>query len=139
MTIKEAKSIYYINLEIKRIKKDIAELEESRQYYKPINLDGMPRGSPAGFNVSEEYLEKRYRLDRLLDLRLRQLQQKIYEFEVFLGTVQDPELRLILRLRCVNNLKWEEIGEEIGYERTTVSKKFHAFFKIPTIPAKGDV
>lgn len=139
MTIKEARSIYYINLEIKRIKKDIAELEESRQYYKPINLDGMPRGSPGEFNVSEEYLEKRYKLERLLDLKLRQLQQKLIEFENFLATVDDPEIRLILRLRCVNNLTWEEIGEETKYDRTTVAKKFRAYFNIPTNPIQGDV
>lgn len=129
MTVKESKAIYYINLEIKRITKDLAELEESRQYYKPVNLDGMPRGSPGGFNVSEEYLEKRYNLERLLDIKLRQLNQKRMEFEYFLSTVEDSELRLIMRLRCINNLTWEEIGNEIGYHRTSVSGKFYAYFK----------
>lgn len=128
MTIKEANAIYYINIEIKRIEKDIAELEASRSYYKPVNLDGMPRGSPGGFNVSEEYLEKHDRLDQMLNAKLRQLKQKQLEFETFLSSIDDSELRLIMRLRCINNMTWEEIGSEMGFHRTSVSGKFYSYF-----------
>lgn len=130
MTLEEAKAIYYINIEIRRIKRDLLELEQSRQFYKPVNLSGMPRGSPSYLNTSDQYLEKRYKLDMLLNLKLRKLEQKKLEFEEWLESVTDPQMRLILRLRCINNMTWEEIGTEMKYERTTVAKKFYQFFAV---------
>ena len=129
MTLEEAKAIYYINIEIKRIKRDLLELEQSRQFYKPVNLSGMPRGSPSYLNTSDQYLEKRYKLDMLLNLKLRKLEQKKLEFEEWLESVADPQMRLILRLRCINNMTWEEIGEEMNYHRTGLAKKFYQFFE----------
>ena len=65
----------------------------------------------------------------MLHYNLKKLQIERKKMEEFLSSIEDVELRLIVRLRVVNNMKWEEIGAELGMERTTVSKKFYKFFR----------
>ena len=88
----------------------------------------MPRGGQAK-DMFVEFTEKLRAIEQMLQYSLKKLQLERLKVEEFLNTVADPELRLIMRLRAVNNMKWEDIGFEIGLERTTVSKKFLKYFK----------
>ena len=128
MTIEEANQIYYINLEIKALQMDLARMEEARTYYKPIIMSDMPKGGEH-IDVTDEYLAKKQQIQDILNYALRKLQYERKRFEEFLECVENSETRLILRLRCVNNMKWEEIGEEVGMDRRTASRKFYSFFK----------
>ncbi len=130
MTLEESKQIYYINREIEYIKKQLQDLEAERIYYKTIILSDMPKGGGKHTNITDDFLEKQKDLEDMMQYSLRKLQEERKEFEEFLKSVDDAEMRLILRLRCINNMRWEEIGEEIGVHRTTVSKKFYSFFKL---------
>ena len=56
-------------------------------------------------------------LEDMLNYSLRKLQIERKKFEKFLTTVEDSEMRLILRLRCMN------------MDRRTASRKFYDFFK----------
>lgn len=127
MTFGEASQIYYINKEIKRIQLDLAELEQARTFYKPMRMDGMPRGSSTETST-DRYLEEKELLEDELNYALRKLQYERRRIERFIDGISDAELRLIIRLRCINNMNWKEIGKEVGLERTTVSKKFYKFF-----------
>lgn len=128
MTVDEASQIYYINLEIKKIQLELARLKESRTYYKPIIMSDMPRGGEH-IDVTDEYLDRIQRLEDMLSYNLKKLQHERERFEGLLCGVEDAETRLILRLRCVNNMHWEEIGAELGMDRRTASRKFYAFFE----------
>ena len=46
-----------------------------------------------------------------------------------LSDYANSEMRLILRLRCINNMGWFDIGKELNMDRRTVSRKFYKFFK----------
>lgn len=129
MTIEQAGQIYYINKEIKRLQLELAELEAGRTYYKPVVMSDMPKGGGEYRNITDDYLEKKVRIQDMLDYSLERLFVARQQFEEFLQTVDDAEMRLILRLRCINNMTWGEIGDEIGFEQSTVSKKFYRFFK----------
>lgn len=134
MTVEEANQIFYINLEIKTLRLELARLEESRTYYQANKISDMPKGG-RGKDVAEDYLVEKQKIEDMLNYALRKLQIERERFEKFLQGVDDPEARLILRLRCVNNLKWEQIGEEIGMDRRTASRKFYGFFeKCPQCP-----
>ena len=130
VTVEEASQIYYINQEIKYIQKELADLEAERKYYKPTILSDMPKGKGGYRNITDDFLEKQSELEDMLCYSLRKLQEERKQFEDFLHSVEDAELRLILRLRCINNMRWEEIGQAVGMERTTVSKKFYKYFKV---------
>lgn len=130
VTVEEASQIFYINQEIKYIQKELANLEDERKYYKPTILSDMPKGMGGYKNITDDFLEKQSELEDMLRYSLRKLQEERKRFENFLYSVEDAELRLILRLRCINNMRWEDIGQAVDMERTTVSKKFYKYFKV---------
>lgn len=138
LVLEDLTQIYYINKEISIIQQEISELE-GKNFYHAGRITDMPRG---GIKKDEfaEYAEKMKTLRDMLWYNLKKLQMKRAEIETFLEAIEDGEMRLIMRLRCVNNMKWEEIAREIGLERTTVSKKFNHFLKkckFPTNPMEA--
>lgn len=139
MTLEQATQIYYINKEIKAIKQDLAKLEGSRTYLKGITYSDMPKGSSAKDITDEynKYLDERNLLEQELNYALVRLQHERLVMERFLQTIEDAEIRLIVRLRCVNNMTWREIGEEINQERSWVSRKFYNFFDINSKSTKN--
>ena len=130
MTLQEASQIHYIIQEIKSIKLELNDLEAERKYFKSTILSDLPRGRGAYRNATDDFLVRQQELEDMLRYSLRKMQEERKRFEQFLKTVDDAEMRLILRLRCVNNMRWEDIGAAVGAERTTVSKKFYKFFKL---------
>lgn len=135
MIIDELSQIYYINKEIALIQKELNELKEKNFYKKSIFTD-LPKGNDTTISESQRYVEAMEELEQKLNFSLAELQEKRLAAEEFLQTIENAEDRLIIRLRIVNNMKWQEIANEVGLERTTVSKKFYKFFsaKIPTNP-----
>lgn len=130
MTLEDANQIYYINKEIKAIRLDLIKLEENRTFSRAITYSDMPKGSIRDTTEDiDDYLAEHQQLVDMLNYSLQKLQMERLKMERFLATVEDAELRLIVRLRCVNNMNWQEIGEEIGLHRTTVSKIFYSFWK----------
>ena len=130
MTLEQASQIYYIQKEIKYIQKQLADLEAERKYYKPTILSDMPKGKGEYRNITDDFLERQQELEDMLKYSLKNLQAERKKFEEFLNTVEDAEMRLILRLRCINNMHWEDIGAAVGMDRRTASRKFYGFFKI---------
>ncbi|MCL2866071.1 MAG: hypothetical protein FWE25_11110 [Lachnospiraceae bacterium] len=64
----------------------------------------------------------------LLEESLQKAYQEREQLEKLVEKIQDPEIRVIVRLRCINNVGWQEIGEEIGMDRRTASRKYYDFF-----------
>lgn len=130
MTYEEATEIYYINTEIKALQLELAQHEENRRYYKTVILSDMSKGKGEHINPTDEWLIKEQELKDMLRYSLNVLQNKLLKFEQFLAGIEDTETRLILRLRCINNMSWQEIGENIGMDRRTASRKFNKFFSM---------
>ena len=68
-------------------------------------------------------------LKLLLDAKLQALQSEIEQMEQYLDSIEDTEIRSILRLRYRNGLTLKQVGDELGYELSTVSKKIKAFWE----------
>ena len=66
-------------------------------------------------------------IKNLIDISVKKLLYTRAEIERFLQEIEDPELRLIIRLRSINHLGWQEIGEELGMDRRTASRKYQKF------------
>lgn len=71
-------------------------------------------------------------LKLLLDAKLQALQNEIEQMEQYLDTIEDTEIRSILRLRYRNGLTHEQIGNELGYERSVISRKINDFWRSNT-------
>lgn len=127
VTVEELSQIYYINKTIKSLQLELAQLRQ-QSFYKPNIMSDMPRGGETK-EQNLEYVNDVMFLEDLINYSLKELQYQRKKIEVFLSTVDDAELRLIMRLRAVNNMNWEDIGAEMGMDRRTASRKFYGYFK----------
>lgn len=127
MTFEDLLSVHSINIEIKKIQEEIQRLRE-QNFFKPNIISDMPKGG-TGKDMLVEYAEESKRLDDMLNYSLARLQKKRTEIEEFISTIEDNETRLIVRLRCINNMDWQQIGGELGMDRRTASRKFYAYME----------
>lgn len=87
-----------------------------RGYPHNILISGIGDGKYP--RIQQDYYEK-----------LRRIQSEIAAIEKWLDGVPDPEVRDILRLQYVNGLTQEQIADELGYARETVSRKLKKFWE----------
>ena len=126
MTEQELNAIRYLDIQICRIKRRIAEL--------PADTIGgggdvsgvrssMP-GDPTG-----RLAQKKIQLYEMLTETLEKKIDAEIAIRAFIDRVEDEEIKTIIELRCIYQESWEDIGRELHADRTTVSKKFRAFLK----------
>ena len=127
MTVEKLGELYYINKEIDSLQKEMAELRQ-RSFYKSGVLTGMPRGGEKK-EPAVEYVSAVLEIEDLLNYSIRKLKDERKEVEEFLKEIPDAELRLIMRLRSIHNMRWEDIGDQIGMDRRTASRKYYDYFK----------
>ena len=127
MTEKELNQLHWINKEIGVLKNQLEELK-SRSYIKGQEITDMPFGSGTSDKVADRAIAIR-EIEELYEIKLKELYVVRGRIERYIDNVDDDRERLIIRLRCINNMEWEDIGQERGYERTTVAKIYHGHFK----------
>ena len=127
MTEKELNQLHWINKEIGVLKKQKDELE-SQSYVKGQEITDMPFGSGTTDRVCNRAVAMQ-EINELYEIKLKELYVVRGRIERYINTVEDDRERLIIRLRCINNMEWEEIGQEVGYHRTRVSQIYHNHFK----------
>lgn len=81
-----------------------------------ISISGY--GDPSYMDVRQRLYEKQ-----------RQIQQEIAFLEDWLDSVEDPELRDILRLQYINGLTQEQIAAELGYSVITIKRRLRNFWQ----------
>lgn len=126
-TEKELNQLHYINKEIEVLKKQLDELK-SRSLLKSQEITGMPHGSSTSDKTAQIAVAIR-EIEELYEIKLRELYLVRGRIERYINTLEDSELRLIVRLRCINNMFWEDIGAEMGMDRRTASRKYYKFIR----------
>ena len=120
MTEKELSRFYWIKKEINDIENRMGELGYGVGSSK---LSFMPKSQPDNTSIEERIVSKILELEHIyIDLRITALEEYL-KIENFLKSVEDPELRLIMRYRFLDLKKWEEIGVLLHMDRTTVARK----------------
>jgi DNA-directed RNA polymerase specialized sigma subunit len=72
---------------------------------------------------SEGYNGKLMRLERRLKRKLEEIMDERERLEEYIESVNDDITRMILRLRYINGLGWNQIGNELGYSERQVRRK----------------
>ena len=131
MTEKELSQYYFLTIEIKDIEERIAKFGNgvgSKEFDNEISGTGKRE------SIQEKYMELK---SLYIEKRIDALEEYI-KIEKYISDVEDPEIRLIMRLRFMDLKGWDEIGAKLNYDRTSVSKKVRRYIKsnIPTIPTK---
>ena len=68
-------------------------------------------------------------IKKRLDLKLKALEEELEAIEDYLETLEDEEMRAILRLKYRNGMTNEQIGQELGFEKSTITKKLIEHWK----------
>ena len=127
MTEKELSGLYYLNRETEWLQKEREEIEYSISA-KSVVLSHAPKSKRRRYCVEDLAVELAD-LNAIIQLNLLKIQHARARLERFIGSVEDPEMRLILRLRHINGMKWREIGREMFMSHMSAFNKHKAFLK----------
>lgn len=66
-----------------------------------------------------------------IEEKLSELKEKRQEIVNFIMGIEDPQIRLIVKLRCFNLLSWNAVADRIGGMNSeyTVKKRFYRFLE----------
>ena len=119
--------------EIKHIRKEIEmlsnQIDELRQ--QSLTLGGTGDGMPHSNNVkspTEEIAIKILDLTRMLEKRKNDLVKKLNRDLIFIYSIEDSLLRMIVKYKCIDDFSFQEISQILGYDRSLIGKKYNAFF-----------
>lgn len=128
MIREELNELYWLNKEVEDLQNRLQELEETCGVGS-AKIDNEIHGSGGKSDPVERLTIKKIQLkNRIYETMLLILEEK-EKIEKFIETIPDSKLRTIVRLRNIDLMTWEEIGNFMELDRKTVSKKYNDFIK----------
>lgn len=109
--------LFFLKKEIEDIKLELENLPE----ISSAKSTGMPHSSQVGDPVYSLY-QKRENLERKLYKKIFRCYDEIDRIENILDGIEDERVRKMARMRFALNRKWADIGDSVGFERTSCSK-----------------
>lgn len=120
-----------------RINSDIAEMERLQEMVGTVSSPSLEehynpnRPTEAPFirrleKVWELHDKINREIDRFIDLKA--------QMRDVIATVSDADEQMVLRYRYIHNMTWEQIGDELHADRTTVFRWHNAALKHITLP-----
>lgn len=121
--------LFAVQRDMGRLKSLYLELAEHEDFnpYKGNNMSGMPKGG-GGKDFTEWYAQEHERILKEIEACKGRVQQDRKKVDRFIEEAPHPECDII-RFRVVNDLGWEEIGENLSMDRRTAARKFYAYIK----------
>lgn len=87
------------------------------------------KGIPKVDRGLDDGAENRARLTKLLQKKLNQRIKLVTAMESWIDSVEDPEMRVILRMYYGRGIKHVDIGTCLGYTPGSVKNKLNRFWK----------
>ena len=121
----------------KRIQSDIEEMECLREMATSVSSPSWDEKVQTSRNTDAKFVRC---LERIIDLEcninaevvnLVALKEQI---RCVINEVADTDERMVLRYRYVHNFTWEQIGDELNADRTTVYRWHNAALNHVTLP-----
>lgn len=129
MTEKELSRYYWLKKEIKDLEN---RLEEFGYGVKAANIDKEIFGTTPTNSIQEKRV---IIVEKWINARITALEEYL-KIENYIESVEDSEIRQIMRYRFLDLLDWYSIGELMHCDRTTASKKLRAYLKLSHISHK---
>lgn len=127
MTEKELNQLYWLKKEIEQQQKRLSKLRLMSKIRHPVLTD-IPKSTEQK-NIIEYYVINVVDLENIIQSNIERCIEETKKIESFIATINDSEMRQIVTLRSIQGLTWEQIGQKLNSDRTTVSKKFRKFLK----------
>lgn len=123
MTEKELSKYFYLKKEVEDLENRILEFGSGVKSIpiKEISVNGSRKNK----SIQETKVEL---VARLTEKRISALEQYL-AIERYIEDVDDAEIRSIMRFRYLDLMKWEDIGEKMFQDRTSVAKKVRKYIK----------
>lgn len=112
MTKKELSQLYYLNREIAQLQIKLEELE-SLATSCTSHITGMPMVQGISDKIAK-YAVEISDLKGILDLSLKRCFYELNKLNRYIQSIEDAQMRMILSLRYVNGLSWEQVAASIS-------------------------
>lgn len=122
--MKGLNKLYYLKLEIDDLRDEIDNIPE----ISSTQLTGMPHSNSISDPVWQLQLKKQKLVERL-SRKIERYIDELTRIEDIIDKIEDAEIRAIARMRFVQNLKWEDIGRELDYDRSVCYRKLNKYLK----------
>ena len=116
--------LYYLKIDIENIKEEIRNIPT----ISSPQITGMPHGTDVS-NPIENYFLKKEALIEKLNSKIEKYTEELIRIEEVIERIDDPEVRVIARMRFIQCMKWEEIGDKIHLDRTNCARKLKKYIK----------
>lgn len=116
--------LYYLKIDIENIKEEIRNLPT----ISSPQLTGMPHGTGVSNPVESYYLKKEELLEKL-NQKIEKYTEELIRIEGVIERIDDPEVRSIARMRFIQCMRWEDIGEKIHLDRTNCARKLKKYIQ----------
>lgn len=127
MTIKDLSRYHSIKIEIQQLENNITELETT--LIGSAKITGMPIVSHKNSSPTERIGIKLTQLREKLVDKQEKLLDETHKIEDFLETIDDAEIRIIIRERFLNGKTWNDIAKKIIADRSTPYYKLKKYLK----------
>ena len=127
MTKQQMEQLRNIPSEISAIENTLAnpKMEYVNMYYKDYRTGkGVPK-SRSEYAVDQSEIK---RLKKRLRKKVIKLRRLLADAEVFIDSIEDIDMRVILRSYYINGQTQEDVARLMHYDRSTVSKKLDRFW-----------
>lgn len=116
--------LYYLKIDIENIKEEINSLPT----ISSPQLTGMPHGTGIS-NPIVSYVLKKEELVQKLNQKIERYTEELLRVETIIDRIDDPEIRVIARMRFIQCMKWEDIGAKIHLDRTNCARKLKKYIQ----------
>ena len=119
MTKKELSQLYYLNREIEENQRRLQELMAFAEG-KAVEITGMPKASGI-YDIIGDCAAEIADLKNIIALNTQRCWYELSRLRRYIDSVEDSQMRMILTLRYVNGLKWQQVAFSIGGGNTADS------------------
>lgn len=123
MTEKELSRYFWLKKEVKLLEN---QLEEFGDGVSAISYEEKVGSSGLSISLQEK---RALIIEKLINARITALEEYI-KIETYINKVEDTEIRSIMILRFQELKSWEQIGNELHMDRTTVTRRLRKFLKV---------
>ena len=127
MTIRDLSQYHNIKVEIDQIKLNIKELEAT--VIGSSKITGIPTSHNNNTSSTERIGIKLAQLKTKLSDKTEELLDEAKKVEDFLETVEDADIRIIIRERFLNGKTWNEVSQTIIADRSTPYYRIKRYLK----------
>lgn len=130
MRREELMEVYYLDKEIAEWKEEIKRIRESA-LPKSVRF-GTPSGSSGKYqDMVAQAASMIADIERKIKSKLLELEMARSEIIRYIMDIDDCQTRLIFKLRCLDNMTWNEVADKVGGMNSeySVKKRFYRYLE----------